>query len=50
MKNLVRTPKHLPVRDWPEADREAFRVAYEPGDIFDEPLDPGLTIPKELGR
>jgi integrase/recombinase XerD len=33
--------KHLPVNEWPEADREAFRAAYEPGDVFDETAGPG---------
>src|SRR5215211_4925452 len=32
----MRTLKHLPVNQWPGADREAFRAAYEPGDVFDE--------------
>jgi hypothetical protein len=38
--------KHLPVNDWPEADRAAFRVAYEPGDLFEGSAGPGLTLPK----
>ena len=33
--------KHLPVSEWPEADRAAFRAAYEPGDVFDETTGPG---------
>jgi integrase/recombinase XerD len=33
--------KHLPVSEWPEADRAAFRAAYEPGDVFDETAGPG---------
>jgi hypothetical protein len=37
----MRTLKHLPVKDWPEADHEAFRAAYEPGDVFDETAGPG---------
>jgi integrase/recombinase XerD len=37
----MRTLKHLPVNDWPEADRAAFRAAYEPGDVFDETAGPG---------
>ena len=32
----MRTLKHLPVNEWPEADSAAFRTAYEPGDVFDE--------------
>ena len=43
---LMRTLKHLPVDEWPEADREAFRAAYEPGDVFDETAGPALTWPK----
>jgi hypothetical protein len=31
----MRTLKHLPVSEWREADRAAFRAAYEPGDVFD---------------
>jgi integrase/recombinase XerD len=37
----MRKLKHLPVEDWPAADREAFRIAYAPGDIFDENRGPG---------
>jgi integrase len=33
--------KHLPLKDWPEADIAAFDTAYEPGDIFDETGGPG---------
>ena len=40
----MRTLKHLPVNEWPEADREAFRAAYEPGDIFDETAGPGAHL------
>jgi hypothetical protein len=36
--------KHLPVSEWPEADREAFRTAYEPGDVFDETNGPGAHL------
>jgi len=32
----MRTLKHLPENEWPEADRQSLRAAYEPGDIFDE--------------
>ena len=32
----MRTLKHLPVDEWPEADREAFDAAYEPGDLFEK--------------
>ena len=37
----MRTLKHLPVNEWPEADREAFHAAYEPGDVFDGTAGPG---------
>jgi integrase/recombinase XerD len=37
----MRRLKHLPVQDWPEADRMAFAKAYEPGDVFDETNGPG---------
>ena len=37
----MRTLKHLPENEWPEADRQALRAAYEPGDIFDETAGPG---------
>ena len=36
--------KHLPINEWPEADREAFRAAYEPGDVFDETAGPGAHL------
>jgi integrase/recombinase XerD len=41
---LMRTLKHLPVNDWPEADRAAFRAAYEPGDLFDGTAGPGAHL------
>ena len=37
----MRRLKHLPVEDWPEADRDALAKAYLPGDIFDETNGPG---------
>ena len=37
----MRTLKHLPENEWPEADRQALRAAYEPGDTFDETAGPG---------
>jgi integrase/recombinase XerD len=40
----MRTLKHLPENEWPEADRQAFRAAYEPGDIFDETAGPGAHL------
>ena len=36
----------MPVKDWPEADREAFRIAYAAGDIFDENRGPGAHLSK----
>jgi hypothetical protein len=32
----MRKLKHLPVENWPPNDREAFRIVYAPGDIFDD--------------
>ena len=40
----MRKLKHLPVDQWPEADRTAFEWAYEPGDIFDETAGPGAHL------
>jgi hypothetical protein len=40
----MRELKHLPVNEWPEADRDAFRAAYEPGDVFDETAGPGAHL------
>ena len=40
----MRTLKHLPENEWPEADRQALRAAYEPGDIFDETAGPGAHL------
>ena len=40
----MRKHKHLPVLDWPNADREAFRRAYQPGDIFDDHRGPGAHL------
>jgi hypothetical protein len=36
--------KHLPVADWPKADREAFAKVYEPGDIFDGTAGPAAHL------
>ena len=36
--------KHLPVCQWPDADRQAFETAYAPGDIFDETNGPGAHL------
>ena len=46
----MRTLKHLPENEWPEADRQSLRAAYEPGDIFDETAGPALTLQKALAR
>ena len=40
----MHTPKHLPLNDWPESDQEAFRLAYAPGDIFDDNRGPGAHL------
>jgi integrase/recombinase XerD len=40
----MRTLKHLPLDQWPEADHEAFRTAYEVGDVFDETAGPGAHL------
>ena len=40
----MRTLKHLPVNELPEADREVFRVVYEPGDVFDDTAGPGAHL------
>jgi integrase/recombinase XerD len=37
----MRKLKHLPLKDWSEADIAAFAMAYEPGDLFDETNGPG---------
>jgi integrase/recombinase XerD len=41
---IMRTLKHLPVNQWPEADRADFRSAYEPGDPFDGTAGPGAHL------
>jgi integrase/recombinase XerD len=46
----MRALKHLPVNEWPEADRAAFRVAYEPGDPFDETAGPGAHLAEGTRR
>jgi hypothetical protein len=46
----MRTPKHLRVDEWPEADHEAFRAAYEPGDVFDETAGPGAHLAEGTRR
>ena len=46
----MRTLKHLPVSEWPEADRTAFRAAYEPGDLFDGTAGPGAHLAEGTRR
>jgi hypothetical protein len=46
----MRALKHLPINEWPEADRAAFRVAYEPGDPFDETAGPGAHLAEGTRR
>src|SRR6266446_2777982 len=46
----MRTLKHLPVNEWPEADRAAFRAAYEPGDLFDGTSGPGAHLAEGTRR
>jgi integrase/recombinase XerD len=40
----MRALKHLPVSGWPQADRDVFTSAYEPGDVFDETAGPGSHL------
>jgi integrase len=40
----MRRLKHLPVEEWPAADREAFKAAYAPGDVFDDTAGPGAHL------
>ncbi|MEZ5827109.1 MAG: hypothetical protein R3D30_13970 [Hyphomicrobiales bacterium] len=42
--------KHLPLSEWPAADRDAFARAYEPGDIFDETAGPGAHLAEGTRR
>src|SRR5262249_44028517 len=42
----MKTLKHLPVDEWPAADRAAFQSAYEPGDLFDGTAGPGAHLAK----
>jgi hypothetical protein len=46
----MRTLKHLPVDEWPEVDRQAFKSAYEPGDLFDETAGPGAHFAEGTRR
>jgi hypothetical protein len=46
----MRKLKHLPVYEWPEADRAAFRAAYEPGDVFDGTAGPGAHLSEGTRR
>jgi integrase/recombinase XerD len=36
--------KHLPLSQWPEANRAALAAAYAPGDIFDDACGPGAHL------
>lgn len=40
----MRPLKHLPQNCWPEADQEAFRFAFAPGDLFDDTAGPGAHL------
>ena len=42
--------RHLPVSQWPEADRAAFATAYAPGDIFDDARGPGAHLTRGTRR
>ncbi len=46
----MRKLKHLPLQEWPEADHEAFRAAYEAGDVFDETGGPGAHLAEGTRR
>ena len=41
---MTRKILHLPVADWPAADRAAFTAAFAPGDIFDDGGGPGAHL------
>jgi integrase/recombinase XerD len=49
-EGLMRTLKHLPVHEWPEADRAAFRVAYDPSHLFDGAAGPGAHLAEGTRR
>ena len=46
----MRTLKHLPLDEWPEADREVFKAAYAPGDVFDGTAGPGAHLAEGTRR
>jgi len=46
----MRKLKHLPLDDWPEADRIAFEAAFAPGDIFDGTGGPGSHLAEGTRR
>jgi integrase len=46
----MRTLKHLPLDQWPDADIQAFEAAYAPGDIFDETNGPGAHLAEGTRR
>jgi hypothetical protein len=47
---MRRPKKHLPVDEWPAADREAFEAAYAPGDLFDGTAGPGAHLAEGTRR
>jgi integrase len=40
----MRSPKHLPLVQWPRADHAAFLQAYAAGDVFDDTAGPGAHL------
>jgi hypothetical protein len=40
----MRKLKHLALKEWPDSDHEAFRAAYEPGDVFDDTAGSGAHL------
>src|SRR5262249_51559316 len=46
----MRTVKHLPLNEWPEADRALFNNVYKPGDVFDETAGPGAHLTEGTRR
>src|SRR5262245_41807660 len=46
----MRKLKHLPLEQWPHVDHEAFRAAYQPGDIFDGTAGSGAHLSEGTRR
>ena len=46
----MRTLKHLPLDQWPDADIQAFETVYAPGDIFDETNGSGAHLAEGTRR